>query len=170
MRLLLLATLLLAPSITQAQNPVTFEFVESQAQDTTMVFLSQYRPTQIDTLIATVAAVDSAQQRYFAANGNFAWHPDSLATVGLKLLWNRSENTVIVLPWHVRIIELSRKDTTSRGGPWYAPQAKSQIWRVIVVFQNIMCWYPEVSFGHLPPHIDVSELPGLSCGEEIEFK
>ncbi len=140
---LLLALLLLTPSITQAQN-------------TTMVFLSQDRPPQIDTLIATVAAIDSTQQEYFAEHGNFAWHPDSLAMFGLKLLWNRIENKVRVLPWRVEMIELSRKDTTS----------KPQTWRVVVVFQDIMCWYPEVLFGPLPPHIDVDvpELSGLACG------
>ena len=144
---LLLALLLLTPSITQAQN-------------TTMVFLSQDRPPQIDTLIATVAAIDSTQQKYFAKHGNFAWHPDSLATVGLKLLWNRMENKVMVLPWRVSMIELSRKDSTS----------KPQTWRVRLVFRNIMCWYQEKNFGPLPRHVDIKSVPGilgfpgLACG------
>ena len=142
---LLLILLLLVPSLAQAQNPVGVDFV-----------LSQGRHPNIDTLIYTVAIIDSAQQEYFAEHGNFAWHPDSLAMFGVKLLCNRIENKVRVLPWRVEMIELSRKDTTS----------KPQTWRVVVVFQDIMCWYPEVLFGPLPPHIDVDvpELSGLACG------
>lgn len=143
MRLLLLALLSLTPSITQAQEH------QRILQDVT-----QEHPAQIDTLIATVAAVDSAQQRYHAEHGTYAWHPDSLATVGLKLLWTRSENKVIVLPWRVEMTALGRKDTPP----------KPQAWKVVLVFQSIMCWYPEEEFGPLPRHVDIKGVPGLACG------
>lgn len=143
---LLLALLLLTPSIIQAQDT------------TDEIILSQNPRSHIDTLIYTAAAVDSAQQRYFADHGNFAWHPDSLALVDLKLLWNRMDNKVMILPWRVGMIELSRKDST----------AKPQTWRVVLVFRNIMCWYPEKNFGPLPPHLDldIPDLPGLACGPD----
>lgn len=121
---------------------------------TTIVAQFQGRPPQVDTLITVVAAVDSAQQRYFAEHGNFAAHPDSLATVGLKLLWNRPENKVLILPWRVEMTAIGRRDTPP----------KPQSWKVVLVFQSIMCWYPEKEFGPLPRHVDIKGVPGLACG------
>jgi len=142
MKLLLLAALLLIPVSVQSQEHVRND--------------DQQHPPQVDTLIRVVAAIDSAQQRYFAEHGTYAWHPDSLASVGLTIVWSEP-NKVIILPWQVEMIELGRRNIPP----------DPQTWRVVVLFQRIMCWYPEPDFSYpLPAHVDivVPELFGLACG------
>ncbi|KKL88573.1 hypothetical protein LCGC14_1923350 [marine sediment metagenome] len=160
MKLLLLVLLLLTPTIAQSQDT---SFTEILPVDEI-----QYRPAQVDAIISAVIAIEGAQRGHIIENGIYAWHPDSLVPLGLRISWRFVGKDSVrfrptVLPWNVDIVQLARKNSELLlpSNTLLPPS-----WRVILVIKKVKCWYPESTFDRLPPNIvDISDskLVGLVC-------